>query len=152
VTNGGQPFIVSIENGKFRYVDISEIKDGLSNTLAFAECIQGTGGSTSGQVDLRGDVYHAAFCWFTTWLTPNTLDSDVSPDSTSCCVSVDGAPCVSAGSSTGGPCALAARSKHSGGVNACLLDGSVRFISDSVSWSTWQALGTSQGGETADGL
>jgi prepilin-type N-terminal cleavage/methylation domain-containing protein/prepilin-type processing-associated H-X9-DG protein len=150
ILNGGQPFIVSIDNGKFRYVAISEVKDGLSNTLAFAECIQGTAGSIPNQVDLRGDVYHAAFGWFTTWLTPNALDTDVSPDSLYCCVSTDGAPCVSAASSAGGPCALAARSRHSGGTNACLLDGSVRFITNSVNWSTWQALGTTQGDETPE--
>jgi prepilin-type N-terminal cleavage/methylation domain-containing protein/prepilin-type processing-associated H-X9-DG protein len=148
IKNGGQPFIVSIENGQFRYVDISEIKDGLSNTLAFAECVQGTGGTNNRQVDIRGDAYHAGFCWFTTWLMPNTLDNDMNPDSLNCCVSVPDAPCI-AGVTSQGPCALAARSKHSGGVNVCLLDGSVRFIADSINWPTWQALGTTQGGETA---
>lgn len=149
IKNGGQPFIISIDNGKFRYVDVSEVKDGLSNTLAFSECLQGTAGSITNQVDLRGDVYHAAFCWFATWTPPNTTDADVNPDSYYCCVSVAGAPCVSAASSTGGPCALAARSAHSGGVNTCLLDGSVRLVANSINWATWQALGTTQGGETA---
>jgi prepilin-type N-terminal cleavage/methylation domain-containing protein/prepilin-type processing-associated H-X9-DG protein len=148
IGNGGQPFIISIEqNGKFRYVAISEVTDGLSNTLAFSECIQGTAGSITYQVDLRGDLYHAAFCWFTTWLMPNASDTDVNPDSNYCCVSVPEAPCVSAASSAGGPCALAARSRHSGGVNACLLDGSVRFVGNSINWPVWQALGTTQGGE-----
>jgi prepilin-type N-terminal cleavage/methylation domain-containing protein/prepilin-type processing-associated H-X9-DG protein len=42
---------------------------------------------------------------------------------------------------------FAARSNHSGGVNACLLDGSVRFVRDSISLPTWRGLGTRAGGE-----
>ena len=41
----------------------------------------------------------------------------------------------------------AARSYHSGGVNALLADGSVRFAKDSTSPMTWQALSTTQGNE-----
>ena len=88
ITNGGQPFIVSIDNGNFRYVAVAEVTDGLSNTLAFSECLQGTPNTVS--MDLRGMPYHAAFCWFTTWLSPNTPDPDVTPDSSGCCVSVSG--------------------------------------------------------------
>ena len=40
-----------------------------------------------------------------------------------------------------------ASSNHSGGVNALLGDGSVRFIKDTVSVITWRALGTRNGGE-----
>jgi prepilin-type N-terminal cleavage/methylation domain-containing protein/prepilin-type processing-associated H-X9-DG protein len=42
---------------------------------------------------------------------------------------------------------LAARSAHSGGVNVCLVDGSVRFVRDSVALDVWRALGTRAGGE-----
>ncbi len=42
---------------------------------------------------------------------------------------------------------LAARSYHPGGVNVALADGSVRFISDGIQFSIWQALGTRAGGE-----
>ena len=42
---------------------------------------------------------------------------------------------------------LAARSAHSGGVNVCLADGSVRFVQDTISLTTWQALGSINGGE-----
>jgi prepilin-type processing-associated H-X9-DG protein len=41
----------------------------------------------------------------------------------------------------------AARSMHSGGVNLLLADGSARFVADNVDITTWQALGTRNGGE-----
>jgi prepilin-type N-terminal cleavage/methylation domain-containing protein/prepilin-type processing-associated H-X9-DG protein len=40
-----------------------------------------------------------------------------------------------------------ARSWHSGGVNACFADGSVKFIKNSINQLTWAALGTRAGGE-----
>jgi prepilin-type N-terminal cleavage/methylation domain-containing protein/prepilin-type processing-associated H-X9-DG protein len=42
---------------------------------------------------------------------------------------------------------VAARSRHAGGVNALLGDGSVRFISSSINLGIWQALGTRNGAE-----
>ena len=42
---------------------------------------------------------------------------------------------------------LAARSYHSGGVNAGFTDGSVRFVKDSVNLVTWRAVGTRAGNE-----
>jgi prepilin-type N-terminal cleavage/methylation domain-containing protein/prepilin-type processing-associated H-X9-DG protein len=43
-----------------------------------------------------------------------------------------------------------ATSNHSGGVNVGMLDGSVKFIKDSVSLATWGALATRAGGEVID--
>jgi prepilin-type N-terminal cleavage/methylation domain-containing protein/prepilin-type processing-associated H-X9-DG protein len=40
-----------------------------------------------------------------------------------------------------------ARSRHSGGVNLVLGDGSVRFVGNTVSQATWRALSTRRGGE-----
>jgi len=40
-----------------------------------------------------------------------------------------------------------ASSMHSGGVNACMADGSVKFIKDSINRDTWWALGTRDSGE-----
>jgi len=45
----------------------------------------------------------------------------------------------------------AARSRHAGGVNVGLADGSVRFVRDSIPLPTWQALGTRAGNEPAGG-
>jgi prepilin-type processing-associated H-X9-DG protein len=43
-----------------------------------------------------------------------------------------------------------ARSRHLGGVNVLFGDGSVHFIADRISISTWRALGTIAGGEAVD--
>lgn len=43
--------------------------------------------------------------------------------------------------------AITSRSHHPGGVNAILVDGSVRTISDSIARPVWRALGTRAGGE-----
>jgi prepilin-type processing-associated H-X9-DG protein len=40
-----------------------------------------------------------------------------------------------------------ASSYHSGGVNACFADGSIRFIAESVDAETWMAAGTPSGRE-----
>jgi prepilin-type N-terminal cleavage/methylation domain-containing protein/prepilin-type processing-associated H-X9-DG protein len=45
---------------------------------------------------------------------------------------------------------IAAHSNHSGGVNMGFLDGSVKFIKDSVNAGTYGALGTAAGGEVID--
>jgi len=42
---------------------------------------------------------------------------------------------------------LAASSHHSGGVNTCMGDASVRFITDNIDFVTWQGAGTRSGGE-----
>jgi len=44
---------------------------------------------------------------------------------------------------------IAASSYHSGGVNVCLGDGSVRFVRDSIDFTLWQAVGTKGNGEVA---
>jgi prepilin-type N-terminal cleavage/methylation domain-containing protein/prepilin-type processing-associated H-X9-DG protein len=44
-------------------------------------------------------------------------------------------------------CAMSPNSAHAGGVNLALCDGSVRFISNTISMPTWRALGTRNSGE-----
>jgi prepilin-type N-terminal cleavage/methylation domain-containing protein/prepilin-type processing-associated H-X9-DG protein len=43
--------------------------------------------------------------------------------------------------------AVTSRSFHSGGVNVMLMDGSVRFVRNTIPLATWRALGTRAGGE-----
>jgi prepilin-type N-terminal cleavage/methylation domain-containing protein/prepilin-type processing-associated H-X9-DG protein len=49
---------------------------------------------------------------------------------------------------------ISARSKHPGGANVLLGDGSVKFIKDSIALATWRAVGTRAAGEviSADSL
>jgi prepilin-type processing-associated H-X9-DG protein/prepilin-type N-terminal cleavage/methylation domain-containing protein len=46
---------------------------------------------------------------------------------------------------------VAARSKHTGGVNALFCDGHVQFIANGISLTTWTALGSRNGGEVVSG-
>ena len=43
--------------------------------------------------------------------------------------------------------AITARSFHSGGVNALMMDGAVRFIKNSIALNVWRGVGTRAGGE-----
>jgi prepilin-type N-terminal cleavage/methylation domain-containing protein/prepilin-type processing-associated H-X9-DG protein len=46
---------------------------------------------------------------------------------------------------------VAASSYHTGGVNICMADGSVRFVPDGIDFTTWQAMGTANGGDIVPG-
>jgi len=131
------------------------ITDGLSNTLGFTETRQGKQGSAFdgtaatehlfNGADLRGYIYHYFGCFFTTLYTPNTSqpDSILGGSDMYCAPEATNAPCAAV---NGGPY-FSARSYHPNGVNAALLDGSVKFYSDNIKWLVWQSLGTSQGNE-----
>jgi prepilin-type N-terminal cleavage/methylation domain-containing protein/prepilin-type processing-associated H-X9-DG protein len=43
-----------------------------------------------------------------------------------------------------------ASSNHAGGVNVSFIDGTVRFVKNSVNWQTWAAIATCAGGEVVD--
>ncbi len=43
--------------------------------------------------------------------------------------------------------AITSRSHHQGGVNSALLDGSIRFVNDSIDRKLWQELSTLAGRE-----
>jgi prepilin-type N-terminal cleavage/methylation domain-containing protein/prepilin-type processing-associated H-X9-DG protein len=58
--------------------------------------------------------------------------------------------CYFTGSKTAGhptSTIIGASSYHPGGVNVCFLDGSVKFVKDSVNQLTWWAIATKSGGE-----
>jgi prepilin-type N-terminal cleavage/methylation domain-containing protein/prepilin-type processing-associated H-X9-DG protein len=137
---GGAPFRF---NNPQRLTDIS---DGTSNTLMMAEVIQGQG------MDVRGFTWWGDAGVFVTSLRPNDPLGDY-VNHTWCNSQPPNPPAqaVSCGSftTTNGVQirAFGARSRHSGGVNVSLCDGSVRFVSNNISALTWQYLGTSQGGE-----
>jgi len=123
---------------------ISEILDGTSNTVCVSEIVQSpTGGS-----DYRGFSWWGGAAGFVTYQTPNNpAATDVMTGAGCGTGAIPGFPCTTTSTSTL-PRMQLARSRHTGGVNAALCDGSVRFIRNTISITTWRALGSSQGGET----
>ena len=133
---------------KFK-VKLAEISDGTSNTLAFSECLQGHGG------DLSGFAWWGGGAHFETLLPPNTSQPDVVEQScaTGAARNPLNPPCVVRAAASGnvvttGAETHAARSRHVGGVQCTLCDGSVRFVSSSIALDVWRAMGSGAGGET----
>jgi prepilin-type N-terminal cleavage/methylation domain-containing protein/prepilin-type processing-associated H-X9-DG protein len=120
-----------------------DILDGTSNTAALSEAIVGADGTN----DIRGwwsDDWGGAY---THRFAPNSTSGDVVPDPYGYyCVAQPGAPCSSSGVCWS-DVYLGARSRHTGGVNVGLADGSVRFVGNGIDQATWQALGSINGGE-----
>jgi prepilin-type N-terminal cleavage/methylation domain-containing protein len=135
----GAPFS---RNAQFRLTDIT---DGTSTTLMVAEVKQGQG------QDFRGLTWWGEGSGFTVYRTPNSPSFDYISNGSgaSGCVPTAQNPLNADCHSRSSPNwnVFTARSRHTGGVNVILCDGSTHFVSNSISWTTWQALGTSQGGE-----
>jgi prepilin-type N-terminal cleavage/methylation domain-containing protein/prepilin-type processing-associated H-X9-DG protein len=152
--------------------------DGLSNTLAAAEVkaltsyYSGNGSNPSGAgapmptspAQVAGycsgaalkptghlefqdpKVHHAGF---TTTFTPNTYV----PFSDAAGTDFDFNSLTESATAAGVTYAVVtSRSYHTGGVNALLMDGSVRSVSNGIALATWQALGTRAGGEVVGGF
>ncbi len=152
---------------------ISEITDGLSNTLGIAEVKAFTpylrdGGNPSGVAavpllpsqlsafggEFKVDSGHTEWgdarthqTGFTTTFTPNTKCSHVVGDKT---YDID-FNSMREGRSTSVPtyAVVTSRSHHVGLVQVSIMDGSVRSISNAIELVTWRALGTRAGGEVA---
>ena len=126
---------------KGRARKIAEITDGTSNTVCVSEVLRApTGGG-----DIRGFTWWGGAAGFTTYQTPNNATAtDVMAGGV--CGNTNTPPCTT--SSTGTlPRMQLVRSKHTGGVNVGLCDGSIRFVRDSVDLATWRAAGSAQGGD-----
>jgi prepilin-type N-terminal cleavage/methylation domain-containing protein/prepilin-type processing-associated H-X9-DG protein len=150
-------------------VKITDVSDGTSNTAAMSESILGDGAEVSptqpgdervaykylgysgtlpndtncaGSPSSWNGYNRRGFTWasgearcvsYNHYYTPNASNFDcIANDPTMTYVSVG---------------YRAARSRHSGGVNVLLADGSVRFVSNSISLPTWRSLSTRAGGE-----
>ena len=154
-----------------RSTRMAEIIDGLSNTLGMAEVRAFTpylrdGGNPGSAApapttpsdissfggEFKTDSGHTEWVdarthqtGFTTTFTPNTkvphVDNGKSYD-------IDFNSMREGRSSTVPTYAVVtSRSYHTGGVNALLMDGSVRFFSNSLDLTVWRALGSRAGGE-----
>ena len=141
VTFGGAPFKLTNGSGGTDVqppVTLVSLTDGTSNTLMAAEILQG------GSNDTRGMTWWGPSAAFHTYNVPNTSAQDRISGGACNSMPQQNRPCVidSAGDNQ-----LAARSGHTGGVNAANCDGSVKFYINSIDVQTWRSLGTSQGGE-----
>ena len=156
-SNGGNR---SGTDGVF-YVDqhtrIADILDGTSNTALLSETTIGPGGAnvtdpSMAKVDLHYGKLSAgplgpsgcagASVWNpdrgAIWADGESIvyDHFYAPNATT----ID---CMA----SGGYSYRAARSRHPGGVNVLLGDGSVRFVGNAVDFPIWQGLSTRAGGE-----
>lgn len=130
-----------------------DITDGASNSLALFEYLTG-----KQQDDIRGGFYtnRSGSQFFYVAQTPNSAAPDRLLNYPSFCPADGGGPggsssfnvpqlnlpCISDGGASSGDNNFAgARSRHPGGVNVVLCDGSVRFVPDSIDITTWQNLG-----------
>ena len=120
-------------------VNFAGIPDGLSGTMFTSEVLVGTGG------DLRGFSWWGYAAPFTGLNGPNTSSPDVMESASYCGSVPPNPPCVpaTAGLSSGGVYTGLGminnpRSKHPGGVNTGMADGSVRFIKNSVNIFTYR--------------
>jgi prepilin-type N-terminal cleavage/methylation domain-containing protein/prepilin-type processing-associated H-X9-DG protein len=150
VNYGGAPFIAvfysdpwlstflsAAEKGR-KVVRLQEVLDGTSNTLLVAETVQGR------DADLRGFAWWGGGAHFETSIPPNSAQPDVMQSN---CVTRNplNPPCVVRSNSN--PERLASRSRHPGGVQASMCDGSVRFVTDNIALDVWRPLGSSAGKE-----
>jgi prepilin-type N-terminal cleavage/methylation domain-containing protein/prepilin-type processing-associated H-X9-DG protein len=127
---------------KPRPTAFKDVTDGLSNTLMMSEYLRAWSPHDN---DWRGDIQNddAAFR-FNTRYTPNTSAPDV----------IAGGwfqntrdPLMPAVAGSYSDQQNAARSRHTGGVNALRCDGSVEFYSNDIALAVWQAMGTMNGEE-----
>ena len=141
---------VNADPSKPGKVSSKSFTDGMSKTMLMSEVIMALedGGSQTDNStwDVRGDFQNndpnQAGCQFMTKDTPNGgTDSNLCASTAN---HLDPAmPCIHPGS----PRWAAVRSRHRGGVNVVMGDGSVTFVSDLVPLAVWRAAGTMDGGE-----
>jgi prepilin-type N-terminal cleavage/methylation domain-containing protein len=168
-------------NGVFvtnKRVKISEITDGTSHTALFSEAVRGDADDT--RVEVPSDWFKIPTANLTTAqiytacaaldvLTMNKANSQFSksgrnwvrgnyvsarythimPPNERSCGRSDGNMNANPINDNGG--ATTASSRHSGGVNLAIADGSAQFIADGVNILVWQAAGSRNGSEVASG-
>lgn len=123
-------------------VPFSGIPDGLSNTMLTSEVLVGQRGAT---YDLRGFSHWAYAANFSGYRVPNSREMDWMQSQGYCNTTTGMNPPCRGG--INGRVFISARSKHPGGVNVGMADGSVKFIKDSVNKMTFRALSTTKGAE-----
>jgi prepilin-type N-terminal cleavage/methylation domain-containing protein/prepilin-type processing-associated H-X9-DG protein len=134
-----------------------QISDGTSNTLLMSEVIvakqdnnQGGGGNWQ-KGDFRGHIWHDSTSSNPSHC-PNVFMTINGPNSTvpdnALCGTIPNTdplmPCANSGTTTR---QNAARSRHTGGVNAIMCDGSTRFVQNAINLTAWHAMGSMDAGD-----
>ena len=168
------------------FPNMSIVTDGTSNTVTFSECctaaISGGRAIKGNLVSGLGSMYNGnSFpgpCLATkvgtqldrdatasSWRGQRWLDGQVLVSGFNTVLPPNSPNCSYSGDNVWGVASV--QSNHSGGVNAALLDGSVRFVSDTIDcgdayanavvtgaspYGVWGAMGSAQGGETTSSL
>jgi prepilin-type N-terminal cleavage/methylation domain-containing protein/prepilin-type processing-associated H-X9-DG protein len=140
----GSPFIGDDQTPLVKGNTFRKISDGLSKTLMFSETVQGQ------HDDLRGYTWWGWSAGFETAASPNSNDLDFLQQKQYCVKLDPNPPCE--GASGGNFVRAAARSRHPGGVNAVMCDGSVQYVVDEVDLLVWRAASTTKGDEVYQGL
>jgi prepilin-type N-terminal cleavage/methylation domain-containing protein len=134
-----------------RPVKIKMISDGTSHTMIIGEILKGVSGDS---YEYRGVHWydHVATSQIFTATGPNSTERDILYPMW-CTGKLNlprlNLPCRT-GDGTGTNHMAASRSRHSGGVQVGLTDGSARFVPDSVDLAVWQAMGSIKGDEVVE--
>jgi prepilin-type N-terminal cleavage/methylation domain-containing protein/prepilin-type processing-associated H-X9-DG protein len=155
-TNGVAPYNLGDAMGRSPFFinvtfKLTDILDGTSQTLCFSEVLQSPWGQAlpGNLYDRRGRIWNDdSFCGqFSTRLQPNDPRGDYCfCDPTDLLYPCD--PLSSSLTSTNAETGYeGARSRHSGGVNVSMCDGSVRFITNDIAPATWVALSSMAAGD-----
>ncbi len=139
-TNGVAPFHhLNGNRSTPGVVRMTSITDGTSNTLMMSETLMAKSPDDN---DWRGDIHNDDGVFkFMTLTTPNTTAVDVVN------WAITTSDPIYMPVTTAGAQYSAARSRHTGGVNAAMCDGSIRFFRNGVDSVAWKSMGTMNGGE-----
>jgi prepilin-type N-terminal cleavage/methylation domain-containing protein/prepilin-type processing-associated H-X9-DG protein len=130
----------------YRPVNLGAILDGTSNSMAFGEMLR----EATTNTPFRGCYWRdfPGASWIFTLNTPNSPVPDNSR-ATQCPASANlpllNMPCVPI---DGNNESAASRSRHPGGVQVALCDGSVRFVAQTIGLAVWRAAGSIEGKES----